>query len=203
MLWPRSCWSLSAMRPPCVRLVSAVAAPPNLVRHVSAKCPPCVRCGRASKPCAACVRHVSAKCPPCVRLGRASKPCPAWARHVSTLCPPYVCFGFPSKPRPPCVGLALYPPCVSLSRASKRCVSHVALCVRHVSAPFSLFSRCPLVTLFALYPLFVGFWPGLWFGSALCLFFGFCAFVCSVSIVVHLTWGSCGCAFARCSSGHL
>ena len=124
MLWPRS-WSLSAICPPFVPLVFALAVPPNLGRHVSG------------------------------------------------------------------VRLALYPPRVGFGGASKRCVSHVALCVRHVSAPclffvLSLSARCSL-----FYPLFVSFWPGLWFGfgrvfvsfvSAL----WFCAFVCFVSVVVGL-----------------
>ena len=67
MLWPRS-WSLSATCPPFVRLVSAVATPPNLVHHASTLCPP-----RRSKPCPPCV----------VCLGRASKPCPPCVRFVS------------------------------------------------------------------------------------------------------------------------
>ena len=103
---------------------------------------------------------LSRMCPPFVRCGRASKPCP-----------PCVCFGFHVSG----VRLALYPPCVGFGRASKRCVSHVALCVRHVSTPCLFF----VLSLFALYPLFVGFWPGPWFG------FGR-AFVSSVSALWFL-----------------
>ena len=86
MLWPRS-QSLSAMCPPCVTFVSALAAPPNLVRHMSALCQLCVRFGGASKPCPPCVRLLPALCPPCVHFGRASKPrvchIALCVRHVS------------------------------------------------------------------------------------------------------------------------
>ena len=124
--------------PPCVCLVSALAAPPNLVWHVSAVCLPCVR------GCPACARHVFTLCPP-------RKPCPPCVCKPCPPSPPCVCFGLPSKPWPPCVGQASCPPCLvsALCRLwprLKRCVSHVALCVRHVSAPcYSLSSRCPLV----------------------------------------------------------
>ena len=153
--------------------------------------------------------RVPGACPPCVRFGRASKPCPACVCQVShflvfALAVPPNLVRHPSKPRRPCVRLTLYLPCVSFGRASKRCVSHVvALCVR------SLSFLCPLVvrSLFALDPLLVGFCPGLWFG------FGR-AFVSSVSalwflrlpvlsVVVRLSRGLGGCAFARCWSGHL
>ena len=197
MLWPHS-WSLSAMCPPCARFGRAAKPCPTFcppwphVRHEPAMCPPCVRFGRASKPCPACV-------PPGVCLGRASKRCPSCVRHVSAfaapptlsgMCPPYVRFGFPSISRRvsvrPCVRLALYLPCVGFGRASKHCVSHVALCVRHVSAlclffVLSLSARCSLF----IRPLSVfGRVYGLALAgplSALCPLFGFCAFVCSVS----------------------
>ena len=134
---------------------------------MSTICPPCVRCGRcvrlivcldrASKSCPPCVRLVGpCPCPPSVRCGRAgaSKPCPPSCALAS---PPNL--GRHASVRP-CARLALYPPYVIFGRASNRCVSHVALCVRHVSAT----CVCFVLLLFALYPLFVGFWPGLWFG---------------------------------------
>ena len=107
--------------PACACLVSAFGRAPNLVRHVSAFSPPSL------------VHLVSA------------------LRHLQTLsamCPPYVRFGFPRKPLPPCLAQALCLP-VGFGRASKRCVSHVGLCVRHVSAPCLFFvlplsARCSL-----------------------------------------------------------
>ena len=118
------------------------------------------------------VRHVSAKCPPCVCFGCASKPCPPSARLVSALCLSALSpLWLPLQTSAAMCrsGLVSASPCIRLvsagfGRASKRCVSHVALCVCHVSAPCLFF--CPLVvrSLFALHPLFVGFWPGLWFG---------------------------------------
>ena len=144
------------MRPPCVCLLSALAAPPNLVRHVSSKCPPCVCFGRASK-----------RCPPCVPL-------------MSALASPQ------NLGLRPCVRLALYPPCVGFGRVSKCCISHVALCVCHVSAPclffvFWLSARC---SLFIRSLLVFGQVYGLALAgplSALCPLFGFCAFICYVS----------------------
>ena len=138
---------VSALCPPCVRLASAVAAPPNLVRHEPAMGP-------------SCVRRISALAVP-----------PNLVRHyVSALCP----LRLPPKPRPLCVGqalsarLALYPPGVGFGRASKRCVSHVAsvsaICPLLV---FSLSSRCLLVfrSLSALCRFLAGsmvwLWPGL------------------------------------------
>ena len=123
-LWPRL-QTLSAMCPWCVRLASALwvrfgrapktcppslrlvsrlvvsslgsalAAPPNLVRHVSVMCPPCVR---PLSPLWPRPKNLSAISPPCVppccvqpwvRFGRASKPCPPCVRDVSALCPPF------------------------------------------------------------------------------------------------------------------
>ena len=189
-------------------------------------CPPCmclprVRFGRASKPCAACVRrirHVSAKCPPCVCFGHVSKPCSPCVcfGRASKPCPScvglYIRFGFPAKPRPPCVCQALCPPrlvsalCCLWPRlqAFLSCCTLCPPCVRSLSFLCSLVVRL----LFALYPLFVGFWPvyGLALAGpllALCLLFGFCVCVCSVSVVVRLSRGLCRCAFACCSSGHL
>ena len=198
-----------AMCPSCVRLMSPLAVPPNLVRHVSAKCPPSVPLVSALAAPPNLVRHVSALCP----SGPPPKPCPPcvclvfcplsplWPRRrlqtLSAIGPPCVRFGFPAKPRPLCVGQALYPPrpCVGFGRASKRCVSHVAaICPLLV---FSLSSHCPLVVR-SLSSLF-GFWLGLAKPlSALRPLFGFCVFVCSVSVVVHLSRGLCGWAFARC-----
>ena len=140
--------------------VSALAVPPNLVRHVSAICPPCVCFGRASKPCPA--PHVSTLCP------LWSKPCAARVTlALSITCPPYVRFGFSSKPRPSMCpsGLAPASPCIRLASALLPSVS--AMCPHRRF----FFSRCPLVVLFIRSSSvfgppkpFVGFWPGLWFG---------------------------------------
>ena len=97
------------------------------------------------------------------------------------MCPPYVRFGFPSKPRSPCVGQALCPPrlvsafCRLWPRLQALCLPCCPLCppcIRSLSFLCSLVVR----SLFALYPLFVGFWPAfvssvfvLWF-LRLCLF---------------------------------
>ena len=199
---------VSAMCPPCVRLVSPLAAP-NLVvwlGRASKPCPPCVRFvsafgpapppGRAPTPCPPCV------CPPWVHFGRASasKPCPPCPRHTFDLASP------PNLGRHVSgVRLALYPPCVGFGHASKRCLSHVALCVRHVSAPCLFF----VLSLSARCSLFIRSWSvfgrvcGLALAgplSALCPLFGFCAFVCSASVVVGLGRGLCGYALACCSS---
>ena len=177
-LWPRL-QTLSDC-PPFVRLVSAVVAPPDLVRHEPAMCPPCLRL----------VSALAA--PPCVCFGHASR------------------FGFPSKPRPPCVGQALCPPrlvsalCRLWPRLQALCFPFCPLCppcVRSLSFLCSLVVRS-LSTLCSV----LGRVYGLALTgplSALCPFFGFCAFVCSVSVVVRLSRGLCGRAFAGCSSGHL
>ena len=89
-------------------------------------------------------------CPPCVCFDRASKPCPVW---LPLQTPAAMC-------RSGLAPVALYPPCVGFGRDSKRCVSHVALCVLHVSAPclffvLSLSARCSLFIL-------ADFQPALW-----------------------------------------
>ena len=150
------------------------------------------------------VRHVSAFSPPSlVHLVSALRR----LQTLSAMCPPYVRFGFPPKPLPPCLGQALCPP-VGFGHASKCCVSHVALCVRHVSTP-CLFFVLPLSARCSLFIRSLSVF-GRVYGlalagplSPLCPLFGFCAFVSSVSVVVRLSRGLCGCAFARCSSGHL
>ena len=182
------------MCPLLVRLVLlALAAPPVLIRHLSALCPPCVLLVSAlCPPCVALcplwprLQTLSGMSPPCVQLaspcvcfGRASKPCPACVRLVSAWPAPRSLVRLASAlclsalcslrlPVRPCVRLALYPACVGFGRASKRCVCHVALCVRHLSAPvFFLSSRCPLVfrSLSALCRFLaasmVWLWPGL------------------------------------------
>ena len=74
--------TLSAMCPrgfpPCVRLASALAPPPNLACHLSATCPPCFCLQTLHAICQSCDRLAATTCPP-------SKPCPP---HVSALCPP-------------------------------------------------------------------------------------------------------------------
>ena len=164
----------------CVRLVPALAAPPDLVRHVSAKCPPDVCFGRASKRCPPCVRHVSASCPLWLPLKTSAAVCLSGLVSAS-----------------PCIRLALYLPCVGFGRASKGCVSHVLI----VSSmcPLLVF-LCPLIVrlLFALYRFLAGSMVWLWPG--------FCQ-LCVRSLVFAplsvLCRGLCSCGFARCSSGHL
>ena len=167
MLWPRS-WGLSAMCPLWPRLQTHVRQVPLCVclGRAPKPCSPCVRLGlwqrptacmgRAPKPCPC----PPCACPPSVRFGRATPP--NLVRHVCVLCvlwlPPQTCRHVSGA------HLALYPSCVRFGRASKRRVSHVALCVRHVSAPcvffvLSLSARCSLF----IRPLSF-FWPGLWFG---------------------------------------
>ena len=182
-----------ALRPPCVRLL--FAAPP-----------PCVHLAFASCPLWPCLLTLSAMCPACVAL------CLLWPclQTLSAMCPFVPALAAPRhvSGTPPCVRLALYTPCVGFGRASKRCVSYVALCVRHLSAPCLFF----VLSLSARFSLFIRSFSlfALVYGlalagplSALRPLFGFCAFVCSVSVVVHLSRGLCGRAFARCSSGHL
>ena len=132
---------------------------------------------RKKRLAAICSGRVSGDCPPCVRLVSAldrfvsavAAP-PSLVRLASALCLPALC-----------------PPCVGFGRASKRCVSHVALCVRHLSAPclffalslparFSLFIRCLSV---------FGWVYGLALAGPLSVLrplFGFCAFVCPVFV---------------------
>ena len=210
---------VSALCPPCVRLLSAVAAPPPCVHLVSASCPlwPCLQTLSAMCP-PYLVRHVSAFCPSGPRpQALSSALSPLWPlrrlQTLSAMCPPCVRFGFPPNlgryvSVRPCVRLALYRPCVGFGRASKRCVSHVAPCVRHVSAPCLFF----VLSLSACFSLFIrslsvfGWVYGLALArplSALRPLFGFCAFVCSVSVVAHLSRGLCGWAFACSWSGYL
>ena len=158
MLWPRHVsamsrlQTLSGMSPPFVRLVSAVAAPPKLVWHVSAP----VRFVRASKLCRACVRLPR---PPALS---------ACVRLMSALCPPCVC--------PPCVGfghaskrrVSLLP---SVRHASASCMFF--LCPLVVPSLF-VFIICSLsgfgrVYLVWLWPAFVSSASAVWF-LCLCLF---------------------------------
>ena len=154
----------------------------GFVRHVSALCPLWPRFQTLSAMCPSCVRLVF------VRLESALASPPNLGRHVLVR---------------PCVRLAL---CRLWPRLQALCLPWCPLCPPCVR---SLSFLCPLVvgSWFALSPLLVGFWPGLWFGfagplSAPCPIFGFCAFVCSGS-VVRLSRCLCGCAFARLSSGHI
>ena len=218
---------VSALCPPCVRLVSALCPLWPRLRTLSGMNPPCVHLVSAScllwlRLQTQWVRLVSVwPAPPSlVRLVSAlclSALSPVWPRWrpqtLSAMCPPCVRFGFPPNlgchvSVRPCVRLALYPPCVGFGRASKRCVSHVAFCVRHLSAPCLFF----VLLLSACFSLFIrslsvfGWVYGLALAgplSALRPLFGFCSFVCSVPVVHHLSRGLCGWAFARCSSGHL
>ena len=87
------------------------------------------------------------------------------ARSMSAMCPPCVCFGrlqILSAMRPPCARhlSTLRPPCVCFGRLQ----TLSTMCPPHVSA-LPLFVR----SLFALYPLFVGLCPGLfWLWPSCC-----------------------------------
>ena len=84
----------SALRPPCVQLVSALCAPPNQVRL----CPPCIRLRplwpRLQTLCLPCCPLS----PPCVRsLSSLSSFCPLVVLALSALCRPLsgsMVFGF-------------------------------------------------------------------------------------------------------------
>ena len=182
----------------------ALAAFLELVRHVSALCPlsprlqSCLTCVRHLSVVSAvagspCVHLVSASCP----LGRAPKPCPSCVRLMSGLASPPNLGLVPASPGIGLVSALAAPPSV----VSPMLPSVSAMCPLLV---FSLFSRCPLVvrSLSALCRFLAGslvwIWPGLCQFRVRAL-----AFVCSVSVVVHLSRSLCGCAFARCSSGHL
>ena len=208
MPWPRS-WSLSALCPPCVRLESAAAAPPNLV------CPPFVRCGRAPKLCPAWVRHVSTLCPLRVRFERAPKPCPACVRqvsalavppnlvrHVSTLCP--VWLSLQTSAAMCRSGRRVSALCRLPPRLQALCLPSCPLCppcVRSLSFLCSLVVR----SLLALYPLLVRFLAGptVWLWPCLCqlpvrsLVFAPLSVQCPL---LPALVGLCGCAFGwQCS----
>ena len=99
-------------------------------------------------------------------------------------------------------GLVSALPCIRLVSALAVLPSVESLMLPFVSAiypllVFSLSSRC---SLFIRSLSGFGRVYGLALAgplSALCPLFGFCAFVCSVSVVVHLSRCLCGCAFAR------
>ena len=186
MPWPRS-WGLSALCPlwPRLQTLSALSKP----------CPPSVFPLCSPPPSLVLVRLQSAMAGPAL---------PNLVCHVSALCvlwlPLQTLAGMCRASASHCIRL------VSALAASERCVSHVALCVHYVFAPcvffvLSLYARC---SRFLRSLLLFGQVYGLALAgalSALCSLFGFCAFVCSVSVIVGP--GRYGYAFARCSSGHL
>ena len=155
--------------------------------HVPGACPPCVRCFHASKPCVACVRQVSPLCLlwPCLQT-------------LSVMCPPYVFLV-----SPPNLGRHVSVRLCAFVSALTAPLS-VSPMLHFVSAPcfffvLSLSARCaPFIRSLSFFGRLALAGPL----STLCPFFGFCAFVCSVSVVVRLSRGLCGCAFARCSCGH-
>ena len=184
--------------PPYVCLVSALAAPPNLVRHVSAicrvfcvvACPACVCLAFRRAP--NLVQHMSAlSLPNLVHLVSALKR----LQTLFAMCPPCVRFGFPLKTFATMSRSGLVSPCRLRPRLQALCLPCRALCPPCVRSLF-----------FFVLPLSGGCSPFLRslsvFGrvydlalagplSALCPLFGFCAFVCSVSVVVRLGWGFC------------
>ena len=79
MLWPHS-WSLSALCPPCVRLVPAMCPLRPCLQTLSATRVPCVRLEFASCPLWMRFQTLSAMC----------LPCPQCVHCVTTMCPPCV-----------------------------------------------------------------------------------------------------------------
>ena len=106
----------------CVRHVSALAAPPNFVRHVSTLSPPFVRLWPR-------LQTLSAMGPPCFLLVSALTSLWLWPRlqTLSALCPPCV---------PPCLPrIVRHVPAYECMR--RPCVHHVTTrcpCVRSLSA---------------------------------------------------------------------
>ena len=91
---------------------------------------------------------------------------------------------------------ALYLPCLGplWPRLQTYCICHVALCVRHVSAPCLLFARCSLfIRSLSAFVWVYGLWHMVWLWplSARCPLYVLCAFVCSVSAFVRLSRGLC------------
>ena len=137
----------------------------------SAMCPPCVHHLPALCLVWTCVQTWCITCcPPGVCLGPSLVRLVECVRYVSALYPLWLPLQISAAMRQSGLvpHLTLYRPCVGFGRASKRCVSHVALCVRHVSAPglffvLSLSCRCSLFirSLSVFCGSMVWLWPGL------------------------------------------